>query len=327
MNMWKIAVATIQIAAAVGLIAGCKNSQNQQPASTGNQARVKIVCSTFPIWLLTRNVVGDAAGVSVEAMLPPQAGCPHDYALKPQDMEKLIGADMMIVNGLGMEEFLGQPIKKANPDLKIIDSSKGITDLLELKDEFDEHDSSGQAEEHAHHHHGGMNPHLFASPRQAARLVRGIADQLAQLDPTGAKTYQANAAAYASQLDSLADEFAAAAKELKSTRIVTQHAVFDYLARDAGLTIVAVLEEDPGQAHSAAQLIELVKLIKTAGAAAIFVEPQYPANVGHAVAKETALPLATLDPLASGPENPPIDYYQTVMRNNIKILRQMIGTK
>ncbi|MBI5722891.1 MAG: zinc ABC transporter substrate-binding protein [Planctomycetes bacterium] len=316
MNRRKITVVAIMAVLAGGIVSGCKARQADQP--DGRTARLKIVCTTFPIWLLTRNVVGGQADVSVDALLPPQTGCPHDYSLKPQDMQRLAGADILIVNGLGMEDFLGRPVKNANPDLKIIDSSQGITDLIELKD-------AGRDERE--HHHSGMNPHLFASPRQAARLVRNIAGQLSKFDPAGAKAYQTNAAGYAAQLDSLADEFSAAVKQLKSGRIVTQHAVFDYLARDAGLTISAVLEEEPGQAPSAAQMIELVKQIRSSGAAAIFIEPQYSDNVGQTVARETSLPAAALDPAASGPENATLDYYQTAMRKNIEVLRQTIGSK
>jgi zinc transport system substrate-binding protein len=67
-------------------------------------------------------------------MIPAEMGCPHDYALTPQDMRKLAKADVLIVNGLGLEEFLGAPLQKANPTLRIVDSSQGITQVLLLQD-------------------------------------------------------------------------------------------------------------------------------------------------------------------------------------------------
>ena len=123
------------------------------------------------------------------------------------------------------------------------------------------------------------------------------------------------------------DQFAAAGKEFRSRKIVTEHAVFDYLARDAGLEIVAVVEESPGQEPSAAEMLELVKLVKSSGAGAVFTEPQYPAKVGQTIAKEAGVPVAVLDPVATGPDNPPLDYYQKIMATNLDTLRRTLGTK
>ncbi len=92
---------------------------------------LKVLASTFPIYQITRNITAGASGIEVDLMIPAQMGCPHDYALTPQDMRKLAKADMLIINGQGMEEFLGAPLQKANPALKIIDSSQGIGQILQ----------------------------------------------------------------------------------------------------------------------------------------------------------------------------------------------------
>ena len=86
-----------------------------------------------------------------------------------------------------------------------------------------------------------MNPHLFASPRQAARIALNVAAGLSKADPEGAGVYFRNAQAYADRLNALADEMAALGRTLKNNRIVEPHGVFDYLARDMGLEVVAVL--------------------------------------------------------------------------------------
>ena len=81
----------------------------------------------------------------------------------------------------------------------------------------------------------------------AAQMTRSIAGQLADLDPANAATYWANAENYARTLDALADEFAALGGKLKNSRIITQHGVFDYLARDMGLDVVAVIQAEADQ--------------------------------------------------------------------------------
>ena len=298
------------------------------------RAELNVLCTTFPIHLIARNVAQGRAGVDLQLMLPAGMGCPHDYALTPQDMRKLAAADVLVVNGLGLEEFLGAPVRTANPDIETIDSSAGIQDLLEYAHEHaeaeEDHDHEAEADhdhaehDHGHHHHAGVNPHLFASPRQAARIALNVAAGLSKADPEGAGVYFRNAQAYADRLNALADEMAALGRALKNNRIVEPHGVFDYLARDMGLEVVAVLRPH-GQEPSAAEMLELVRTLRAKQAGAIFTEPQYPAKVGAALARETGLPTATLDPVATGPDEAPLDYYETAMRKNVEVLRAVLG--
>ena len=300
------------------------------------RAELNVLCTTFPIHLIARNVAQGRAGVDLQLMLPAGMGCPHDYALTPQDLRKIAAADVLVVNGLGLEEFLGAPVKTANPDVETVDSSAGIPNLLEYAHEHaeaeEDHDHEAEADpghaehDHGHHHHAGVNPHLFASPRQAARIALNVAAGLSKADPEGAGVYFRNAQAYADRLNALADEMAALGRTLKNNRIVEPHGVFDYLARDMGLEVVAVLRPH-GQEPSAAEMLELVRTLRAKQAGAIFTEPQYPAKVGAALARETGLPTATLDPVATGPDAAPLDYYETAMRQNMETLRATLGVQ
>lgn len=289
-------------------------------ASTGFAA-LNVLCTTFPIHQIARNVAQGRAGVDLQLMLPAGMGCPHDYALTPLDMRKLAGADVLVVNGLGLEEFLGAPVLAAHPGLATIDGSAGIPDLLEYAPG---HSEAEEEHEQGHPRHAGANPHLFASPRQAARIALNVAAGLSKADPEGADLYSRNAQAYAERLNALADEMAALGQTLKNNRIVEPHGVFDYLARDMGLEVVAVLRPH-GQEPSAAEMLELVREIRAERAGAIFTEPQYPAKIGAALARETGLPTAALDPVATGPDAAPLDYYETAMRQNMEVLRATLG--
>jgi len=289
-------------------------------APAGLQASDKpltVLCTTFPLYQITRNVVQNRAALHLELMLPAQVGCPHDYALTPQDMQKLSRADALIINGLGLEEFLGAPLKKANPRIQVLDSSAGIKDLLRYS----------QESEPGHDHHAGYNPHLFASPRMAARLALAIAQGLKRLDPGGQALYDRNAIAYAAPLNALAGEMQALGRTLANPRIATQHGVFDYLARDMGLTVVAVVEAHGGQEPSAAQTLALVRTIRRTKAGAVFTEPQYPDDIARTIAREAGIPAAVLDPVASGPAQAGLDYYEKIMRRNMATLKVTLGTR
>ncbi len=300
----------------------------------------RVLCSTFPIYQITRNVTQGLNSVSVELMLPAQLGCPHDYALTPQDMKKLSRVDVLIVNGLGIEEFLGAPVRKANAKLRVIDSSTGIQEVIRYAKEKDnDHGHSKKIDvmekpgrthsphDEDQHQQEGINPHLFTSPKLVARLAINIAAGLAQADPDGSATYAKNAQQYTDRLNTLTDDFAALGKTFKNNRIITQHGVFDYLARDMGLEVCAVVQAHAGQEPSAAEMLEIIRTAKGKQVAAIFTEPQYPARVGQTIARESGILTATLDPVATGPENAPLDYFETVMRQNMVILKETLGTR
>ena len=299
------------------------------PAQANQEEKI-FLCTTFPIFQITRNVVGEAGPVQVQLLVSAALGCPHDYALSPQDMRRLIRADALIVNGLGLEEFLGAQVRMAHPDLTVIDSSAGVKEILQYSEPGGgpgDHDDEAVDKGHDHDRHAGPNPHLFASPRQVARLAMNIAGALAKLDPAHANTYLDNGKAYALSMTRLADEMAALGRRLANNRIVTQHGVFDYLARDMGLEVVAVVQAHPGQDPSAAEMLDLIRTAREKKAGAVFTEPQYPSRVGQTIAREAKIADALLDPAASGPEMAPLDYYERVMRQNLLALERALGVR
>lgn len=291
------------------LPAGLAPGAAERPA----QGETRVLTTTFPLWLMARRVVAGVPGVTVDLMIPAGTGCPHDYGLTPQDMMRLAGADVLIMNGLGLESFLGPDAEsvraRLGPGGRVIVAGEGVPGGLP--------DEDGKA----------VNPHLFASPRMAALLVRNMGRGMAEADPARADRYRSNAAAYATALDSLADRFAALGPRLANPRIVTQHRDFDYLARDAGLTVVGVVQPHEGQEPSAADLLRLTRLIRDEKVGAVFTEPQYPAKAGETLARETGVPVAGLDPVASGPADAPADYYERVMADNLRTLERTLGTR
>lgn len=103
--------------------------QAAPPQASGQPAELRVLATTFPVYLFTRNVAHSRPYVRVELLIPAQAGCPHDYAPTPLDLQKLAQAQVVVMNGLGLEEFLAAPLKKINAKVTVIDSSKGIDPL------------------------------------------------------------------------------------------------------------------------------------------------------------------------------------------------------
>lgn len=268
---------------------------------------LRVLTSFLPMYLFTKNTVGSAPGVTVDMMLPASLGCPHDYALVPSDMKKIAAADLFIVNGKGMEEFLGAPVRKANPKVVMVDTSAGVTPLRNEDGE----------------EHGEFNPHTWVSPRNAVLQVRAIERALSKASPENREIFRRNADAYVKRLEGLTAEFDQAAKRFRNRNIVTFHNVFDYLARDAGLTIVGEIETVPGQEPSAGEIHKLIETIKAKKAAAVFGEPQYSARLAEMVAREAGVPVRGLDPVATGSTS--LTTYEDVMRDNLRVLQEVLG--
>jgi zinc transport system substrate-binding protein len=275
------------------------------PAAAGTEFRV--LTSFLPIYLFTQNVVGGTPGITVEMMLPASLGCPHDYSLTPGDMKKIASADLFLANGLGMEEFLGAPVRRANPGIRVVETASSVTPL-----------PAGGV-------HGSVNPHTWVSPRNAILQVRAIEKALSETSPANRPILHRNADAYVGRLASLARKFDEAARRFRNRNIVIFHNVFDYLARDLRLTVVGRIEETPGQDPSAGEMRELIRTIRERGAAAVFAELQYPDKLARTVAEAAGVPVRMLDPVSTGATAPTA--YEDAMLQNLRTLTEVLGTR
>ena len=114
-----------------------RTEQKQEQEKGGN---LLVVTSFYPMYVATENVIGDVEGVTLENLSEPQTGCLHDYQLTAADMKLLSKADVIIVNGGGIESFLSD-VAESYPDLKIVQACDGI-DLLESAEGTEESDSN-----------------------------------------------------------------------------------------------------------------------------------------------------------------------------------------
>lgn len=290
----------------------CSGEKTKEPASS---VRLRVVCTFLPIYVITQNVAADVPGVEVLNLLPPTVGCPHNYAMTPGDAIQLESADVLVMNGLGMERFLeGSPYLKRR-DLEVIVASE-VVEPIPLEFGRERHGQACAEDESL------PNPHAWVSPAEAARMTRHIGARLAEIDSEYEAEYRANAEKYAATLDSLAARLAERLKGARNRRIVTFHEAFDYLARDLNLQVVAVVEPDPGVEPSAGKMTELIARIRDTKPAAIFAEPQYSDRLARMLSEETGVPFYVLDPASSGADDP-LSYVR-IMINNAIVLQQAL---
>lgn len=289
------------------LLSGCgvKNdipTTNNESNLTNGVKTVTIATSFYPMYIMALNVAKDMSNVKIINMTKPITGCLHDYSVTPDDMKNLEEAQFFVINGAGMESFMDKVLKQF-PNLKIIDSSKGI-ELI--KGEGDE----------------GDNTHLWVSISNAIQQVKNIGEQLASLDPDNASKYKANTDTYIKKLEVERDKMHKALDGIKNRDIITFHEAFPYFAKEFNLNIAGVIEREPGSEPSPKELEDSIATINKLKVKALFVEPQYSTKAVETIAQETGSKVYTLDPAVTGPMT--ADAYLNIMDNNLIVLQEAL---
>lgn len=260
-----------------------------------------VLASTFPVYLFTANICAGVPGIKVSLLIPAQTGCPHDYAPRPADLQKLAKAKILIINGDGLDAFLTKPLGELRKKPQIINAGANIP-VIEYPGEPV----------------GRINPHYFSSPAAAALMARNIGRQMAVLDPPNAFAYCANTAKYVQKLEQLSKRLANIGAIAKNRKIAIEHDALAYLVQNAKLEIVATLEN----AASAADLGRMRADLLEKKPALLAGDSQYPDKFIRSLSEETGIKSILLNPCASGPEDAPLDYYETVMKENANILQK-----
>ncbi len=266
---------------------------------------LKVLTSAVPVYSLTASVAGDLA--SVENLLPGNVD-PHDYQLSPKDLSKLQSADVLIINGLGLEDWLLAGLKRARGDKQplIVELADGLNTNVLIYD-------LGK---------GRPNPHIWLDPELAQHGVTNISQALQKADPGNAAGYARYAADCVARLGQLDTEIKSAAEKFTHRDMVADHNAFAYFARRYGLNIVGVVQEVDEVPPSPRQLARLQDAIRKAGIKVIFTSPPIPSRESRRVAADLGLAVASLNTLEVGLLE--ATTYEQEMRENLKTLQQYL---
>ncbi|MFQ5423182.1 MAG: metal ABC transporter substrate-binding protein [Phycisphaerae bacterium] len=279
--------------------AGCRRPADVTSPTDGG---LRALCSFLPVYVFTLNIVGDAPGVQVQMLLPASAGCPHDYEVTARDIKRLSRADVLVVLG-GIDNDIRRTAAAVGAGAAVVVAQAKSVDATQT---------------HA-------NPHVWVSPHRAVGLVRAICDGLCRADPARAEIYRRNTAAYAAKIERLADEVAALALTVRGRRVAVVHGVFDDLADDLGLNIVATIRSADGGLPSPRELHNVIRTIQSRHAVALFSEPQYPADLPEQIARQTGIICRELDPIAGAAGAVGPTYYEDRMHENLRTLAEVLA--
>ncbi len=265
------------VAAAVLLAAaGCGAGSD-----SGDRGRLDVVAAESFLADIAQNVAGDR--FTVRTLIPPGAD-PHAFEPAPKDLGEVAAADLVIVNGGGLEGPLLDTLTNVGGSATIVDASAGLKTRTP---------QPGEPPLGA----GQIDPHFWLDPVAVQTYVANIRDAFVKADPSGAAAYAVNAAAYSAKLKQLDAWIKAQVAQIpaQDRTLVMNHASHGYFADRYGFQIVGTVLPGVGTADTptARQLGDLTQAIRRSGAKAIFVEIDENPQLAEQIAAETGVRVVT----------------------------------
>lgn len=263
------------------LLAGACLAVATWPCPSGAaDAPLDVWVSILPQAEIVQRVGG--SGVRVQILVQP-GHSPTTYEPTPRQLAALWDADLLIKIGVPFERSLLAKVAALHPALKIVDASQGIR-LEPIEDGHGDHD------------HGGLDPHIWLDPTLVKVQAATVRDALCGLATDHCAAFDANLAAYQTELDEVDQRVSAILKPMAGRSLHVFHPAYGYFTRRYGLHQAAV--EVAGKEPSPRQMAAFVDEARRAGAEVLFVQPQFLGRGAQSVAEAMGCEIVELDPLA-----------------------------
>ena len=264
-----------------------------------NGMQFQVLATTTIVADIVRQVGGDFVGITI---LMPVGTDPHEYSPRPQDVASISEADLVFINGAGLEESLQPLLEAGGATDKLVDVSHGLA-LLSLPGEE------------------GKDPHTWMDPKNVLQWVKNITTALVALDPEHAPEYELNAISYAATLSDL-DTWIRSEIELiprENRLIVSDHAVLGYFIAEYGFVQLGTITGSfsTEAAPSARDLAVLEDEIRYWGVQAIFISETSSLTMADQVAGDTAIKVVWLYHASLTDPSGPAGSYLEFMRYNV----------
>lgn len=277
----------------------------------GEGDRTLVVTTTSILADVVADLAGDAA--TVESLMPNGAD-PHDFEASARDIARLREADLVVANGLGLEDKLTSVLDRAEED--------GIP-VLRVAPEVDPLPFAAIGG-HDDGHAGDLDPHIWFDPIRVAAVARLVADRMAGIDPDGGWDVRVGAAV--AGLEALDAEIREMVSVVPADRrlLVTNHEVLGYFAARYDFQVVGVVV--PGGSTlaepSSRDLADLVARIREAGVPAIFTETTDSSTLAETIADEVGqrIQVVELHTAALGEPGSEAATYIGMMRANARAI-------
>jgi ABC-type Zn uptake system ZnuABC Zn-binding protein ZnuA len=262
------------------ILIACKEGESSARNVEEDGRRLKILATTTIVADIVKEIGGDQVDVSV---LLPVGTDPHSYQPTPQDLARAVEAELIFINGAGLEGYIQPMLENTTGVERIIDVSNGIF-LITI-------DSVLENAEEAHDF--GGDPHTWTDPNNVKIWVENISRALMEADALHADYYQENAKTYTQALESLDNWVSEQVRVIPPERrkLLFDHHVFGYYAKRYGFDVIgAIIPSFSTLAEPSAQeLAEIEQIIRSLGVPAIFVGSTVNANIADQITQDTGV--------------------------------------
>ena len=343
-SMKKILFSVTALFAVVSLVAaGCSDDNDNENVSSADKP--SIVVTTNILGDVVSNMVGDS--FNVEVIMPPGSD-PHDFQASAQQVEKMMSADLLIVNGANFEEGMLSVIESAEADGVMVFEAISVVSQLEGSDDHghddheghddhdddkdhDDHEGHDDHDDHEGHDHGGIDPHFFTDPARMAVVVEELSEFLVANFPNVDQGFVSTANDYAQELIDLDEEVNEILSEIpqEGKVLVTNHAVFAYFADSYGFEILGEIIPSASTLSSAnaQQLASLADELSSNSVKAIFADASASDTLARTLAAEVGdIEVITLFTESLGePGSSGANYIEMVKFNAQAIASGLVG--
>jgi len=282
--------------------------------SSAADAEHEAVAAFFPLQWATERVAGPEWEVT--GLTEPGAE-PHDLELTIAATAALDRADVVVFEH-GFQPAVDETVANVATGIEV--DAAEVVHLHGAEEGHDEHEEESEEG----HEHGDHDPHFWLDPLLMADVADAVADALTESDPSGADTYAANAADVRADLEELDAAYAEGLASCERTTMVVTHDAFGYLER-YGLHFEAIVGLSPQAEPTPAAIAQLQELIEEEGITTVFSERLASTAMAEALAGDTGVKTAVLDPIEGPSEGQSGSDYVALMEQNLAALQEAGG--
>ncbi|MFO6300184.1 zinc ABC transporter substrate-binding protein ZnuA [Rahnella selenatireducens] len=256
-----------------------------------------VLASVRPLGFIAAAI---ADGVMPTEVLLPDGASPHDFALRPSDIQRMRTADLVVWVGPEMEAFMTKSAAQLPPNRQVeIAALPAVKPMLIKGSDDDEHDHD---HDDGDHHHGEYNMHVWLSPEIARETAIVIHNKLVQLVPQKKQQLDENLSHFEETLTKADKNLGNILQPVQGKGYFVFHDAYGYFEKHFGLSPLGHFTINP-EIQPGAQRLHLIRTqLVEQKATCVFAEPQFRPAVITAVAQGTKVRMGTLDPLGSGIE-------------------------
>jgi ABC-type Zn uptake system ZnuABC Zn-binding protein ZnuA len=299
------------------VLAACGDGAGGSERAGAGAGRLLVVTTVAPVTSIVANVAGD--GAEVRGVVPEGADS-HTFEPPPSVAALLAEADLVLLNGLRLEEPTRR-LAEANRR----DGSR-IVSLGDRTLDPDEHlydDSFPEAE-------GRPNPHLWTNPPMALRYAEIVRDELSDLDPDGAAGYAARYEAFGGRVEELDAAMRESFESLApgERRLLTYHDAYAYFAQEYGWEVVGAIQVADFGDPSPREVARLIDQVREQEVRAIFGSEVFPSPVLEQIGRETGVRYVDVlrdDDLPGRPGDPEHSWLGLMVFNYVTIVEALGG--